>query len=197
MVIILLKSCVIFKRKLFTISITLWFIRKCYGILYICTPRWYGSRCENHSMNYKHIWVVLERGHSISVHNVPLQTEGLCHLTQFRNLIPQLRYSAMSETMVPAATLFPPQHRYRSRMADNRTLKQLPREALPVGRAKEMCGKAGLQRREHHCELLGEQQRPVFPCQVIMATDLIGWFSWRKGTKKNRGLRSIALINDT
>lgn len=30
-----------------------------------------------------------------------------------------------------------------------------------------------------------------------MATDLIGWLSWRKGTKKNRGLRGIVLINDT
>lgn len=30
-----------------------------------------------------------------------------------------------------------------------------------------------------------------------MATDLIGWLSWRKGTKKNRGFRGIALIKDT
>lgn len=30
-----------------------------------------------------------------------------------------------------------------------------------------------------------------------MATGLTGWLSWRKGTKKNKGLRGIALINDT
>lgn len=84
-----------------------------------------------------------------------------------------------------------------SRMADNKTLKQLLNEALQVGRAKEMHSRAGLQRKEHHCELLGKQQKPISPCQVSMATDLIGWLSWRKGTKENMGFRSIALINDT
>lgn len=70
-------------------------------------------------------------------------------------------------------------------------------EALQLGRAKEVPSKAGLQKQEHHCELLVKQQQPIFPCQVSMATDLIGWLSWRKSTKKSRGLRGIALIIDT
>lgn len=64
-------------------------------------------------------------------------------------------------------------------------------EALQLGRAKEVPSKAGLQKQEHHSEPLVKQQQPIFPCQVSMATDLIGWLSWRKSTKKAGVLEAL------
>ena len=47
-------------------------------------------------------------------------------------------------------------------------------EVLRVGRANKVHSRAGLQRLEHHCELLLKQQQPIFPYLVSIATDLIG-----------------------
>lgn len=81
-------------------------------------------------------------------------------------------------------------------MTDNRTLRCCLMQCL-VRKAKESHRRAGLQIREHRCERLAKKQQSIFLRQASMLTDLIDWLSGRNGTIKNRGLRGIALINDT